>query len=91
MVFLILLIISIIFTQQGQHRFSFSLRIPDESLPSSFIGEYGNVRYYMKAKFVMQDVMKRMISKFNGLEEREIFYVKRKVDLNLHPEARKQG
>ena len=80
---------------QGQHKFWFNFSLPDKSIPSSFIGAhaYGNVRYYLKAKFVMDNVIKKLQSKLKCLElkKKDIFYVKGKLDLNLYPKARKRG
>ena len=82
---------------QGQHKFSFNFLLPDKSIPRSFIGLHGclsgHVIYYLKAKFVMDNKAKMLLSKFKCMElkKKEIFNVKGKLDLNLYPKARRRG
>ena len=88
---------------QGEHSFGFRITLI-ENLPSSFYwlwdnrNGYGNVGYYIKAKVIGQQFGMRKIIKFpcspvlEAVKDKiENFRVKGKLDLNLHPKAKKKG
>ncbi|XP_065218667.1 arrestin domain-containing protein 1-like isoform X2 [Planococcus citri] len=65
----------------GQHSYPFSVLLPSE-IPSTFVGEYGEILYYMKAKIDIPFAF--------DYEHIAIFFVVNPVDLilNLNPNLR---
>ena len=66
----------------GQHVLPFSVILPS-NLPSSFEGEHGSVRYYVKANIVRDWKWNHKVKQhimLNGI-----------LDLNLHPSAQEPG
>ena len=64
--------------QEGKHNYSFKYQLPD-GLPASYEGDYGHVRYQIKAVIDIP-------WKFNHITKRTIT-VTSDVDLNDEPQA----
>ena len=69
--------------EEGTHTYYFECKLPPE-LPSSFEGQYGQIRYLAKA---YMDRPSTILSKKSSVVTKKAFTVLSGLDLNFIPEA----